>query len=126
MNGVFSDMPKQSDRTKKQLVIPATDEKIVDTNTYNSQRRAIRKYTDKIQDQKEQLKIWLPKGSSKVISDYVNAKALDDPTDTNYSTYTGKYWKPSTTAFIRYLIERELGLSLETLVENAVADNPDL
>ena len=93
MNGVLSDMPKQSDKTKKQLVIPATNEKIVDTNTYNSQRRAIKKYEGTI----EQITVRLPKGSRNKLNEYI--------------TRTGKY--KSVNTMIKSLLETEIGFSLD-------------
>ena len=61
-------MPKKADDTKKQLVIKAQEEQILDTKTYASQRKAIKKYEGTV----EQITVRLPKGSRAALKDYLD------------------------------------------------------
>ncbi len=86
-------MPKKADDSKKQLVIKAQEEQVLDTNTYASQRKAIKKYEGTV----EQLTVRLPKGSRSLLNDYI-AKS-------------NKY--SSVNAMIKELLEKEIGKSLD-------------
>lgn len=92
MEGEVRYMPKSADESKKQLVIHATTEQVIDTNTYNSQRRAIKKYESKV----EQLTVRLPQGSREQLNEYIKSN--------------GKY--SSVNAMIKALLENEIGHSL--------------
>lgn len=85
-------MARQVDTTKKQLVIEAREEQVINTNTYKTQRQASKKYETTI----EQLTVRLPKGSKKQLTDYLES--------------TNKY--NSVNAMIKALIEKEIGHSL--------------
>lgn len=89
----LSTMPKKADATKKQLVIKAQDEQVLDTNIYASQRRALKKYEGTV----EQLTVRLPKGSRAVLKDYLD----------NNNKYD------SVNSMIKALLEKEIGKSLD-------------
>lgn len=93
MNRGLIDMPKKADESKKQLVVQATQEQVIDTNTYNSQRKAIKKYESKI----EQLTVRLPQGSREQLNEYIAS-------NNKYS---------SVNAMIKALLENEIGHSLD-------------
>lgn len=93
MNRGVVDMPKKADESKKQLVVQATQEQVIDTNTYNSQRKAIKKYESKI----EQLTVRLPQGSREQLNEYIAS-------NNKYS---------SVNAMIKALLENEIGHSLD-------------
>ena len=65
---------------------------MLDTNTYNTQRQASKKYESTI----EQITVRLPKGSKKQLTEYLES--------------TNKY--DSVNAMIKALIEKEIGHSL--------------
>lgn len=85
-------MSRQADKTKKQLVIKSRKAIVLDTNTYNTQRQASKKYESTI----EQITVRLPKGSKKQLTEYLES--------------TNKY--DSVNAMIKALIEKEIGHSL--------------
>lgn len=85
-------MSRQADKTKKQLVIKSREAIVLDTNTYNTQRQASKKYESTI----EQITVRLPKGSKKQLTEYLES--------------TNKY--DSVNAMIKALIEKEIGHSL--------------
>lgn len=93
MNRGVADMPKKADESKKQRVVRATQEQVIDTNTYNSQRKAIKKYESKI----EQLTVRLPQGSRDKLNEYIK----------NNNKYT------SVNTMIKALLEKEIGSSLD-------------
>lgn len=93
MNRGVEDMPKTTDESKKQLVIQATEEQVIDTNTYNSQRKAAKKYEGKI----EQITVRLPQGSREQLNNYIAS--------------SNKY--SSVNAMIKALLENEIGHSLD-------------
>lgn len=93
MNRGLIDMPKKADESKKQLVVQAIQEQVIDTNTYNSQRKAIKKYESKI----EQLTVRLPQGSREQLNEYIAS-------NNKYS---------SVNAMIKALLENEIGHSLD-------------
>lgn len=86
-------MPKSADKSKKQLVIQATEEQVIDTNTYESQRKAIKKYESKV----EQLTVRLPQGSRAKLNEYVSK--------------SDKF--SSVNTMIKTLLENEIGQSLD-------------
>lgn len=100
MNEVY-EMPKKADESLK-----------TKGGTYHSQMAAVNKYEEKNKDI-EQVKVRLPKGSQDKLNEYVAKKAEEFPEDPRYSSFTGKYWRPSVNALIRSLIEEELGESLD-------------
>ncbi len=89
----LSTMPKKADSTKKQLVIKAQEEQVIETKTYTSQRKAIKKYEGTV----EQLTVRLPKGSRAALKEYLD----------NNSKYD------SVNSMIKALLEKEIGKSLD-------------
>ena len=89
----ISIMPKKADDTKKKLIIKAQEAQVLDTNTYISQRKAIKKYEGTV----EQLTVRLPKGSRSLLNDYISK--------------SNKY--NSVNAMIKELLEKEIGKSLD-------------
>ncbi len=86
--------PKGSgNKALKQLTIEAREEMIKDTDTYISQRLASANYE---KNKVEQITVRLPKGSRKILQDYV--------------TKSGKY--ESVNAMIKALLESEINQSL--------------
>ena len=77
---------------------------------YRSQKEAAKKWTDKkLQDR---IAYNVPAGRKKEIEDYVKAKAKEYPEDTRFSSFNGKGYRPSITAFLNYLIEKETGINM--------------
>lgn len=88
--------PKQTDKATTnpltQLVIPAREEQIIQTDRYNSKRESVKKYLENF----EQITFRLPKGSKDILKDYVKR--------------SGKY--ESVNAMIKDLLEKEIGQEL--------------
>lgn len=94
MNRGISDMAgRKEDPLKRQRIIPATEEQIIESNTYNSQRKASRNYDSKF----EKIIVRLPQGSRDKINNYLSS--------------SNKY--PSTNAMIKALIEKEIKQKLD-------------
>lgn len=90
------DMPPKGSGNKalKQLTIEAREEAVKDTDTYISQRVASANYE---KNKVEQITVRLPKGSRKILQDYVAS--------------SGKY--ESVNAMIKALLESEIKQSLD-------------
>lgn len=114
MKEVLDTMPKTADATLKTQPEQSYEVKRqTKGGTYHSQIDAIKKYEEKNKDLMEQVKVRLPKGTQELLQNYVAEKAEEFPEDPRYSTYTGRYWRPSVNALIKALLEEELGRSLD-------------
>lgn len=97
----YSNMPKKSDPNLTYLT--SSGKKM-----YKSQNNADKNAEyDKTQDK---VIIRLPKGSNSIIKAYVENKAIEEPDNRKYSTDKGR---PSVNAFIKTLIEDEIGQKLD-------------
>lgn len=84
-------MTKKVDVSLRQHIVKATEEQVVETKAYNSQRRAMKEREKKF----EQITVRLPKGSREQLNNYVS----------NSSKYS------SVNSMILELLENELGYS---------------
>lgn len=91
-------MARKEDPKYKELHIEAREEQIIDTNTYQSRRNAMKKYEE---ERVEQLTVRVPKGTRSLISKYVEDHIEDHP------EWTAK-GKASVNAFIVDLINKEI------------------
>lgn len=86
-------MPKEADKSKKSLTIQGVRKKTIQTNTYQSSRKAQKVYETK----QEHLTVRVPSGSRNKIKDFV---------ENNKDKYK------SVNNLILTLIEREMGTKL--------------
>lgn len=91
------------------------DEQLVSEKTYSggvykSQLKAIEKWEKN--NPKEKIILRVPEGTRKQITEYVEHKAQEDPQNPLYSSYNGRYFRPSVNAFITALIEKETGIKM--------------
>lgn len=93
-------MPKKADPTLK-----------TESGIYHSQIRQSEKFEEKV----EKIIVRVPEGSRAAITKFVEEKAAADPENLRYSSYNGKAYRPSVNAFIRALLEEEMGMSLDEL-----------
>lgn len=93
-------MPKKADPDKKVRTSKNTE-------VYQSQYEANSRWER--DNPQEKILIRLPLGSKEIINTYVESKAKEEPDNPKYSTGKGR---PSITAFLRALIEEEIGQKL--------------
>lgn len=113
MNRSIATMPRkgQSDESKKQLIIEARDKEVITTNTYQSQREAIKKYEGKIQ----QLTVRLPKGTKTYIDSDGKEKVYSSSDVLNKYIQASKEFS-SVNTMIKALIEEKIGKTLEEAI----------
>lgn len=103
MKEVLDTMPKKvADPSKKYTASSGKE-------YYESQK----KHTEAFEKTQEKIIVRVPEGSRDVITEYVEQKAAEDPTNLKYSSYNGKAYRPSVNALIKALLEEELGRTLD-------------
>ena len=93
-------MPKKADPSLKNK-----------SGVYHSQKRQSEKFEEKV----EKIIVRVPDGSRAAITEYVEKKAEGEPENLRYNSYNGKAYRPSVNAWIRSLIEEEIGVNLDEL-----------
>lgn len=111
MKEVLDTMPKKPDDSLKTQQGTYTVERQAEGGTYLSQKEASKKWEQK--NPMEKIIVRVPEGSRDIITEYVEQKALEDPTNLKYSSYNGKAYRPSVNALIKALLEEELGRTLD-------------